>query len=280
MWISPTKELNGVWIWRTNYKPVTYTNFETNPASHQEQCNLYRVANNTWLNTTCTEYINIDGNFIPNMHNVICEPISEKVAYANLKIIGAPIKDSLLLRGEPLKGYHHRIPHGHHHKKHRYNQHHHRHHPVQKKFHHNHHPLRHGNHHPLGHGNHHSLGHGNHHPLRHGNHHPLGHGNHHPLRHGNHHPLGHGNHHKHPPQKYHNFNPHNRQPASPGSDQTQQYTSHNHLLAPQNNKPQVQSTKHTPIKTGMITNRYHYPQDSLNRNANVFNTNDKEPRRV
>lgn len=112
VWISSTKLLNGVWIWRTNYKPVTYTNFELNPMSHEEHCNVFRVANGTWFNTSCTEFITSQGNFIKNTHNVVCEPISEKMSYNNLRHIGADNKAKTI-----KKKFTHRKckPHHHHH---------------------------------------------------------------------------------------------------------------------------------------------------------------------
>ena len=92
MWISSTRLLNGVWIWRTNYKPVTYTNFETKALTHDYQCNVFRAANGSWFNTSCTEYRQLDGNFTRNAHHVVCEPVSEKVSYANLQYVGADDK--------------------------------------------------------------------------------------------------------------------------------------------------------------------------------------------
>ena len=129
---------------------MTYTNFEVNPVSHQEHCNLFRVSNSSWLNASCTDYIESDGGFIRNKHNVICEPISEKIAYANLQLVGAPNKVGTLWTGLSPKGNHHHSNHpfkghrhhhnkkqGHHKQRHFHN--HHRH-PGHKDFNHHLHP--------------------------------------------------------------------------------------------------------------------------------------------
>ena len=111
VWVSSTRLLNGVWIWRTNYKPVTYTNFETKSVSHQDQCNVFRVANGSWFNTSCTEYKMFEGNFSRNVHSVVCEPISEKVSYANLQYVGADDK----ARAMRKRLHQHQHKHLHHH---------------------------------------------------------------------------------------------------------------------------------------------------------------------
>ena len=58
------------------------------------------------------------------MHNVVCEPISEKTAYANLQNIGANDRDSARLSGL----YHKRKHRKHHHHGHNVNDHHFHHH--------------------------------------------------------------------------------------------------------------------------------------------------------
>ena len=104
---------------------MTYTHFETPAVSHEHQCNVFRVSNGSWLNTSCTEYRQSgDQGFIRNVHNVVCEPISEKVSYANLQYIGAEDKVKAMRKQmEQHKGNHHH----HHHGNDKHSDHHHQH---------------------------------------------------------------------------------------------------------------------------------------------------------